>query len=157
MNQDRPGADAGGEGAQGAVGTGVGVRADDDFTGQRQPLFRQQGVFHAHAAHVKEVGDVVLMRKIPCSLAKLGGFDVLAGGVVIQYDGDFVLIKNLGQASLLKLADGHRSGDVVAEHQIQLCLNELAYFHGGQSGVFRQNLLGHRHSHLKFLLIPQIV
>ena len=76
---------------------------------------------------------------------------------MIQYDGDFVLIKNLGQASLLKLADGHRSGDVVAEHQIQLCLNELAYFHGGQSGVFRQNLLGHRHSHLKFLLIPQIV
>ena len=46
----------------------------------------------------------VLMRKIPCSLgAKLGGLDVLAGGVVIQYDGDFVLVKNLGQARLLKL------------------------------------------------------
>ena len=130
----------------------MGVCADDDFTGQCQTLFGQQGVFHAYAAHVEEVGDVVLMCKIPCGLAKLSGFDVLAGGVVIQYDGDLILIENLGQASLLKLADGHRSGDVVAEHQIQLCLNELAYFHGGQSGVFRQNLLGHRHSHLKFLL-----
>ena len=40
--------------------------------GSSQPLFRQQGVFHAHAAHVKEVGDVVLMRKIPCQSCKAG-------------------------------------------------------------------------------------
>ena len=123
------GTHAGGECAQRAIGAGVGVRAHDDLAGGAQALLGQQGVLHAHLAYVEEIGDVVLVGKFPGLLAQLGGLDVLAGGVVVQNDGDLVLVKDLGEPGLFKLGDGHRSGDVVAQDQIQLGLDELAYFY----------------------------
>ncbi len=67
------GAHAGGESAQGAVGAGVGVRADDGFAGGDQSLLRQQGVFDAHGAHIVEVVDVEAAGKGAALLALGGG------------------------------------------------------------------------------------
>ena len=92
------GAHAGGKGAQRAVGAGVGVGADDDLAGGDQALFGQQGVLHAHLAHVVEVGDVEALGKLSGLGAQLGGLDVLAGGGVVQHDRDLVLIKDTGSA-----------------------------------------------------------
>src|SRR5699024_6469682 len=110
------GADAGGEGPHRPVGAGVGVGTHDDLTGGAQALLGQEGVLHAHLAHVEEVGDVVFVGEVPGLQAQLGGLDVLAGGVVVQDNGDLVLVKHLGEARLLKLGDGHRGGDSVAQH-----------------------------------------
>ena len=141
------GADAGGEGPQRSVGAGVGVGAHDDLTRGAQPLLRQEGVLHPHLAHIEEIGDLVLVGEVPSLQAQLGGLDVLTGGIVVQNNGDLVLVEDLGKARLLKLSDGHRSGDVVAQHHVHLGLNELAHLHMVQSGVLGQDFLCHRHSH----------
>lgn len=44
-------------------------------------------------AHIVEVGDVVLVGKVPADGAQLGGLDVLTRGGVVQHNGDFVLVK----------------------------------------------------------------
>ena len=113
----------------------MGIGAHNHLTRGSQPLLRQEGVLHPHLAHIEEVGDLVLVGKLPGLLAQLGGLDVLAGGVVVQDDGDFVLIKDLSEARLLKLGDSHRSGDVVAQHQVQPGLDELSGLHLVQPGV----------------------
>ena len=120
------GADAGGEGTQRAVGAGMGVGPHDDLSRGGQPLLGDQGVLYAHLAHVVEMGDAVLMGKLPCLLAQLGRLDILAGGIVVQHNGDPVLVKDLGEASLLKLRDGHRGGDIVAQDQVQPGFDQLA-------------------------------
>ena len=125
----------------------MGVGAHNDLAGGAQALLGQQGVLHAHMAHVEEVGDVVLVGKVPGLQAQLGGLDILAGGVVIQNDGDLIPIKHLGKTGLLKLGDGDGGGDVVAQHHIQLGLDELSGLHPVQPGGFGQDLLRHGHSH----------
>ena len=141
------GAHAGGERTQGTIGAGVGVGAHNDLAGGAQALLGQQGVLHAHMAHVEEVGDVVLVGKVPGLQAQLGGLDVLAGGVVVQNDGDLIFIEYLGKAGLLKLGDGDGGGDVVAQHHVQLGLDELSGLHPVQPGGLGQDLLRHGHSH----------
>ena len=145
-------ADAGGEGPQRPIGTGVGVGAYDDLAGGTQAFLRQECVLHTHLAHIEEIGDLMLMGKIPGLEAQLCGFDVLAGRIVVQNDGDPVPVKDPGEAGLLKLSDSHRGGDVVAQHHIHLGLDELPHLHGIQPGVLGQDLLCHCHSHVKNLL-----
>ena len=109
-------------------------------------------MLHAHLAHIEKVCDLVLMRKFSGLLAQLGRLDVLAGGVVVQDNGDLIFVKDLGKSGLFKLGNSHRSGDVIPQHHIQLGLNELPYFHLFQSSVFGQYLLCHGHSHKIYLL-----
>ena len=127
----------------------MGIRADDDLAGGGQALFRQQGVLNAHLSHVIKMGDGVPLRKLPAGGAQLGGLDILTGGGVIQHNGDPVPVKHSGQPRLFEFRDGHRGGDVVAQHQIQLSLHELARFHLGKPRGAGQNLLGHGHAHKK--------
>ena len=54
---------------------------------------------------------------------------------MVQDNGDLVLVKDLGEARLLKLGDGHRGGDVVAQDDVQLCLDQLARPDLRQPGV----------------------
>ena len=126
----------------------MGVGADDSLAGSDQTLFRQQGVLHAHLAYIKEVGDVVLVGKVAGFQAQLGGLDVLARGVVVQDDGDLVLVKDLAEAGLLKLGDGHGGGNVIAQDHIYLGLDELANLHVVQPGVLGQDFLRHCHTHM---------
>ena len=125
----------------------MGVRADNDLAGGGQPLFRQQGVFDAHLPHVVKMGNGMLPGKSPAGGAQLGGLDVLAGGGMIQHNGDFLPVKDGGQPRLFKLRDSHRGGDVVAQHQIQPALDELARLCLGKPRGTGQNLLGHGHAH----------
>ena len=106
-------------------------------------------MLHPHLAHVEEIGDLVLAGELPGLLAQLGGFDILAGGVVVQDDGDFVPVEDLGEARLLKLGDGHGGGDIVAQHQVQPGLDELSRLYFVQPGGLCQNFLRHCHSHRK--------
>ena len=146
------GADAGREGPQRSIGAGVGIGAYNDLAWGAQAFFRQKCVLHTHLAYIKEIGNLMLMSKVPGLETQLCRFDVLAGGIVVQDDGDLVPVKDPGEASLLKLGDGHRGGDVVAQHHIHPGLDELAHLHGIQPGVLGQDLLCHCHSHVKTLL-----
>ena len=131
------GADAGGEGAQGAVGTGVGVRADDDFTGaEPAPVSGSRACSTPTRPTSKKWVMWCLCANSRALLAKLGSFDVLAGGVVIQYDGDFVLDQKpgSGQPSQTALM---ATGAVMSLPSTRSSFASMSWpdFHGGQSGV----------------------
>ena len=51
-------------------------------------------------ADVKEVFDGKALGKLPGLVAQLRGFDVLAGGGVVQHDSDLVPVKDTGKARL---------------------------------------------------------
>ena len=146
------GANAGGEGAQRTVGAGVRVGADDGLARGHQALLRQEGVLDAHGAHVIVVVDIELPGEGPALLALGGGLDVLVGGEVIHHHGDAALVENLGEARGLKLVDGHRRGNVIAQHQVQFGLDQLSGTDAVQSRVAGQDLLCHGHSHCVSLL-----
>ena len=80
----------------------------------------------------KKVGNLESAGEIARGLAQLGGLDVLARRVVVQHDGDFILVEHAGEAGFVKHADGDGGRYVVAEHEVELCLNQVARFDFGQ-------------------------
>ena len=128
------------------------VRADHAVTGGDDAFFRQQGVLNAHLTDIVEVEDIVLIGKLPALLGLGSALDILVGYKVIQNDGDMLFIKHTVETGALKLVDGHRGGDIVAQHNVQLCVDELACLDLRQSGVCGKDLLRQGHSHGSFLL-----
>ena len=72
-------AHAGGQRVQRAIGTGVGVRTDNDFTGSYQAFIGQQSMLDTHLTNLKVVGNVMLASEVTHLLAHSSGFNVLAG------------------------------------------------------------------------------
>ena len=147
------GAHTGGESTQRTVGAGVAVGTDDAVTGGHDAFFGQESMLDAHLAHIVEVQDVVLVGKLPALLGLGRALDVLVGHEVIQHDGDVFLVEHAVKPGLFKLVDGHRGGDVVAQHDVELGVDELACLDLRQTGVCSQNFLRHRHSHSDTLLL----
>ena len=58
-----------------------------------------------------------------------------------------LLSNTLLKARGLKLVDGHRGRDVVAEHEVELRLNQLPRAYLLQPGVAGEDLLRHCHCH----------
>ena len=141
------GADARGERAERAVSTGVGIGADHAVAGADDAFLRKKRVLNAHLAHVVEMGDVIFFREPAHLKALLRGLDVLIGGEVVEHQSDAVLIKDGVRAAFFKFVDGDGAGNIVAEHDIEVRLNQLSHLHVVQTGVRRQNFLGHSHSH----------
>ena len=143
-------ANTGGEGAQSTVGAGVAVGTDDAVTGGNDPLLRQEGVLNAHLAHVVKVADAVVAGKFPAGLALLGGLDVLVGHKVVQNDDHLVLVVDPFESGLSEFVHRHRGGDVVAQDDVQLGLDQLPGGNLPQPGVGRQDLLCHCHCHNQY-------
>ena len=142
----------GGEGTQRTVGAGVAVRADHAVTGGDDAFFRQQGVLNAHLTDIVEVEDIVFIGELPALLGLGSTLDILIGYKVVQHDSDMLFIKHAVETGAFKLVDGHRGGDIVAQHDVQLCVDELACLDLRQSGVCGKDLLRQGHSHGSFLL-----
>ena len=61
-------------------------------------------MFNADLPDVEEVGNLESAGEIARGLAQLGGLDVLARRVVIQHDGDFILVEHASEAGFVKHA-----------------------------------------------------
>ena len=137
--------------AQCSVGAGVRIGAHDNVARHHQPLLWQQHVLDAHAAHVKIVGHSLFPRKLAQDQALLRRLDVLVGGKVISHHHHPFGIKNLERTvisgKLGKLADRDGCGDVVAQDNVHVDLDELPRAHGVLPGVRSQDLFCHRVSH----------
>ena len=142
----------GGEGTQRTIGAGVAVRADHAVTGSDDAFFRQQRVLNAHLTDIVEVEDIVLIGELSALLGLGSALDILIGYKVIQHDSDMLFIKHAVKTGAFKLVDGHRGGDIVAQHNVQLCVDQLACLDLRQSGVCGKDLLRQGHSHGSFLL-----
>ena len=66
---------------------------------------------------------------------------------VIQNDVHPGLVENIAKARLFKLVDGHRSGDVVAQDNIKVRLDQLSRLDVLLAAVGSQDFLCHSHSH----------
>ncbi len=114
------GAHAGGESAQSAVRAGVGVGAQDHVAGPDQALLGQEGMLHAHPAHVVVVDDPVLLRELAHLLDQSGRLDVLVRREVVGDQRDPFGVEHMLEPGLFELVDGHAGGDVVAKAEIEL-------------------------------------
>ena len=150
------GAHTGRECAQCTVGAGVAVGTDDAVTGGHDAFFGQEGVLNTHLTHIVEVEDIVLVGKLAALLGLGCALDVLIGDEVIQHDGNVLLVEHAVKACLLKLVDGDRGGDIVAQHDIELGIDELACLDLRQTRMCGQNLLRQSHSHGDTLLLSSI-
>ena len=145
-------ADAGGECAERAVGAGVRVRADDGLARGDKPLLGQQRVLDAHRADIVKMVDVEAAGEGAALLALRGGLDVLVRCEVIHHHRNAALVEDFFKARGFKFVDGHGGRDVVAEDEVELCLDELARAHALKSCVLGENFLRHCHAHVAFLL-----
>ena len=147
------GADAGGEGAQCTIGAGVAVRTDDAVACGHDAFFRQQSVLNAHLTHIVEVEDIVFVGELAALLGLGGTLDVFVGHKVVQYDGDVLFVEHGVETGTLELVDGNGGGDIVAQHDVQLCIDELACLDLGKTGMCGKNFLRQGHSHDGTLLL----
>ena len=69
--------------------------------------------------------DLMLLCKLARLMTELRSLDILARGEMIQHNGDFFAVKHLGKARFFKFGDRNRRRHVVAQHQIELCLDEF--------------------------------
>ena len=109
-------------------------------------------MLNAHLAHVIEVAHAVAARKLAARLALLRRLNILVRHKVVEYDRYSVLIENVCKARFLKLMNCDRRRDVVAEHDIQLCIDELTGGNFTETRVRRKDLLRHGHFHFSFPL-----
>ena len=129
----------------------MGIRADHAVARPNQTLFRQKGVLNTHAAHVIKIGDAVFFCKFPCAAALLGGLDILVRREVVHHQRDFILVENRRRPALFKFVDCNGGRDIVAQHEVEPCLDHLPGCHRLQPRVRRENFLRHCHSQFGFL------
>ena len=108
----------------------------------------------AHLADIVEMFDVLRTGKGSTRLALLGGLDVLVRRKMIHDHGNLSRIEYLIESIFLKFLDGDRRCDVVAQHHIQLCFDQLTSLYLIQTGMCRQDLLCHCHSHMLIPFLP---
>ena len=93
------------EGAEGAVGTGMAVRADDDITGHHKPFFGKEGMLDAAGSAFVEVRDAVFFRKLPDHLAVLRREDILVRRKVVEDKDHLFRIEDTVRAHLVELLE----------------------------------------------------
>ena len=128
------------------------IGTDDAVTGSHHALFRQQRMLNAHFAHIVEVADAVGTGKLPAGLALLGSLNILVWNKVIQNDYHFLRIIYPIKTGLLKLVHSHRGGNIIAQYNVQVRLNQLSRSNLRKSRVSRQDFLCHCHCHSCLLL-----
>ena len=103
-----------------------------------------------HLAHIVEVEDVVLVGELAALLGLGRALDVLVGNEVVEDDGDVLFVEHAVEARLFELVDGDGGGDVIAQHDVELGVDELACLDLGEACVCGQNFLRLGHSHGSF-------
>ena len=122
-------ANARGESAQGTVSTGMGICADDHITCHGQPFFRQKGMFNPHLSHFKIICDLIFACKLPHALTMFSRFDIFIGDKVIRHQRDLILVEHTVNLHFFHFLDRYGAGNIVAQHQIKIRLNELPCFY----------------------------
>ena len=110
-------------------------------------------MFDAHLADVKVIVDIKTFCEGTALLAAGGSLYVLVGSKMIHYHCHTALVEYRRETIRLKLIDGDREGDVVAQHQIQFGLDQLTGADFLQSCVCGKDLLCHGHSHCSQILL----
>ena len=139
--------DASGKRADRAVGAGMAVRADDDLARRDNALFRQERMLDAHAPDLIVMDNVLCAGKLAHLLGERRRLDILVRHEVIRNQRNLFGIKNLRCAHTIELVDRHRSGDVVAQHKVQLAHEQFSRTAAVNTGCPCEDFLRHGHAH----------
>ena len=104
-------------------------------------------MLNAHLSHFKIVGDLIPSCELSHAFAVLCRLDVLIRYKVIRNKSDFILVKDTLDLEFLHFLNCNRACDVVAQHKIQICFDQLSRLDLIQSRRSRKDLLCHCHSH----------
>mgnify|MGYP006959229162 CR=1 FL=1 len=104
-------------------------------------------MFHTHLTDIVKMRHLLFFAEIAAHFALNGRLDILVGREVIHYHGDAVFVVDTVKTELVKLANRHRRGDVVAENTVKLHQNQLSGFNFVKPGVCGKNFLRHCHRH----------
>ena len=129
----------------------MGVRADDHVPCHGKPFFRQERMLDAHLSHLEIVRYLIFPGKLSDAFAVLRRLDILIGHEMIRHQSNLVFVEHALILKLFHFLDGHGAGNVIAQHQIQLRLDQLSCLHLVKPCRRGKDLLCHRHSHM---LIP---
>ncbi len=124
------------------------VRPDNTIARGDQPLLRQKRVFDAHLPNFEIVRNILRARKLAHFQGLLGSLDILVRGKMVRHEGYFFRVKYARAAQLFELANRRRRGDIIAQHEVELGLDELACFDSLEPCLRGENLLGHCHCFL---------
>ncbi|VTR65978.1 putative Flp pilus assembly protein TadG [Desulfosarcina cetonica] len=113
------GAHAGGKGAKGAVGAGVGIAHDHRVSRAHEAFFGKDGVADTVGANVEEILDGVAVGPGPQNLALQGGLGVLGRRDMVDDHLDSVGIEDAVLVAPFQIQDGRWGGDFVAEDRVQ--------------------------------------
>ena len=87
------------------------------------------------------------MSEFPDNLALFGCLDILIRCKVIRDKIYSVRVEDFIESHRRQVFNRDRTGDIIGQYRVQLCLYKLAGLHMIQSRVGRENLLCHGHSH----------
>ena len=104
-------------------------------------------MLYSHLAHFEIIAYLMLFGKFPDAFAVLRGLDILVGHEMVRHQRYLILIEDALRLHLFHLFDGHRTCDVVAQHETELRLYQLPCLHTFKPCRSGKNLLCHRHSH----------
>ena len=130
----------------------MGIRTDDHISGYGKSFLRKQGMLDSHLSHFKVIGDLIASCELADTFAVLRRLNILIGNKMIRYQCDLILIKHPLHLHFIHFLDCHRTGDIVAQHQIQLCLDQLSCLYLLKTRCTGKYLLCHCHSHCLLLL-----
>ena len=130
----------------------MGIRTDDHIPGYGKTFLRKQGMFDTHLSHFEIIRDLIASCKLTDTFAVLRRFNILIGNKMIRYQCDLILIEHSLYLHFIHFLDCHRTGNIVAQHQIQLCLDQLSCLYLRKARCLCKYLLCHCHSHCLLLL-----
>ena len=102
------------------------VRADHDIAGENQPLFRKEGVLDPCLPDLKEMGQAILLRKLPQYFTLLRRQDVLGGRKMVGNENNLVPVEDLLCPDLLESLNGKGRGNVVSKGEVDPDVNEVS-------------------------------
>ena len=106
-------------------------------------------MLNPHIPHIEIMRELLLRREVPADLSALCGDDVLVRDEMIHYEDNLIPIEDRLLSQLFHLPDRKRRRNIIPVDQIDTRLDQLPRQDLIETCMRRQNLLAHRHSHIK--------
>ncbi len=104
-------------------------------------------MFNPHLSDLEIIRDPVAFCKLAETLAVFGRLDVLGRNEMIRNECDLRIVENPLLPELVHFAYGHRCRDIIAQHQVKICLDELSRLYPVKPCMRGEDFLRHCHSH----------
>ena len=129
------------------VCTCMGICTDNHISRNRKSFFRKECMLYSHFTYIKIVCNIIFAGKLTHAFAMLCGFNVLIWSKVIHHKCDLVFVKYTLYIHFSDFMNCNRRSNIIAQNQIQVCLDQLSGADRRQACMCCKNLLSHCHSH----------